>query len=114
MQHFCIVRQFNEATTGPQIHLSAMKSFVNEIDTFFNLSDLNVAIDSPVKNSVREVSVSYLLKFKQERSDSWVEADQAQVRQTLRHTFMSDTESLSKILTNNSDGREDAKRPAES
>jgi hypothetical protein len=113
-QHFSNVKQFNAATTGPQIHLAAMKSLVNEIETFLNFRDLNVAIDSAVKNSVLEVSVSYLLKFKQERSDSLIEADQAHDLQTLRHIFMSEMDSLSKILTSNSCGRQEAMLPSKS
>ena len=100
MQHLSKAKLVAPATTGAQIHFLAIESEEKDIETFFNLICLNVAIERDERKSVVDVSFIDSLKLRNERSASWMDADQAHDLHTDRHTLISDTDSRSKMLIN--------------
>ena len=100
MQHLSRVKLVAPATTGAQSHFLAIESEENDIETFFNLICLNVAIERDERKSVVDVSFKDSFKLRYERSASWMDADQAHDLHTDRHILTSDTDSRSKMLIN--------------
>ena len=100
MQHLSKVKLVAPATTGAQIHLLAIESEENDMETFLSLICLNVAIERDERKSMVDVSFNDSLKLRNERSASWMDADQAHDLHTDLHILTSDTESRSKMFIN--------------
>ena len=100
MQHLSRVKLVAPATTGAQIHFLAIESEENDIETFLNLICLNVATERDERKSVVDVSFKDSLKLRNERSASWMDADQAHDLHTDLHILTSDTDSRSKMFIN--------------
>ena len=98
MEHFSSVKECDVVKTGPQIQLAAMSSDEKAIEIFLNFTDLKVAMDKVDKNSKVEVSFRAALRFKNVKSESKIDADQAHDLHTLRHALMSETGSRRKMF----------------